>query len=74
VSGPLPAEDVDTFERVALLADGLHPQRTPYDVDEAAATIRATGYPHAEQYVETLRHPPGPDVIIADAEGKEFSD
>jgi predicted phosphodiesterase len=55
-------------------SDGVHPQRTPYDVEEASAAIRATGYPQAERYIDSLVSPPTPDEIIADAEGKQFSD
>ncbi len=55
-------------------ASGVHPQRTPVDLEEAAAFVRSTGYPAAERYVGQLLSPPTPAEIVADAEAKLFSD
>lgn len=57
-----------------LDADGVHPQRTPVDLDEIAARVRATGYPGAERYLTQLLTPPTPAEIVADAEARLFSD
>jgi diadenosine tetraphosphatase ApaH/serine/threonine PP2A family protein phosphatase len=57
-----------------LDADGVHPQRTGYDVDAAVAAVGAGDYPAATRYTDQLRRPPTPAAIVADAESKLFSD
>jgi predicted phosphodiesterase len=57
-----------------LDADGVHPQRTSYDLAAAASAIRAGDYPSAERYATQLTAPPTPAMITADAESKVFSD
>ncbi|MGH3134672.1 MAG: metallophosphoesterase family protein [Gaiellaceae bacterium] len=57
----------------ALLGPGVELRRTEYDLDEAVARIRASGYPRAEQIVEMLTDPPAPAEAIERAEKLEFS-
>ena len=54
---------------------GLHVRQliTPYNYDTARRRTLAAGYPD-ERYLKTLRNPPTPDEIIADAETRLFSD
>jgi hypothetical protein len=44
--------------------------RTPYDVEEAAAAIRATEYPDATDHADQLLDPPDPDEVTAYFEGQ----
>jgi putative phosphoesterase len=48
----------------ALLEDDLELRRTEYDLDAAAARIRTSGWPEAEQFVrENLFERPSPDEV-----------
>ena len=49
----------------ALLGDDVELLRTDYDVESAAAAIRATGFPDAEEHAENLLEPPPPDEVSA---------
>jgi putative phosphoesterase len=44
---------------------GIEPRRTPYDLEAAAARVRATGYPQAEDFAERsiLRPPPEAEMV-----------
>jgi predicted phosphodiesterase len=54
-----------------LDGDGLHLMRTPYDLEAAAARIRATGYPGAEAFAANhVLAPPGEAQMIAAFEQK----
>jgi predicted phosphodiesterase len=54
----------------ALLGPGVELRRTPYDVDEAANRILATGWPQAERFVEeNLRAVPDAAEAVAYFEG-----
>lgn len=48
-----------------LLGPGVEHRRTPYDLEAAAARIRATEYPQAEQFVagSILRPPPAAEMV-----------
>ena len=48
-----------------LLDDDVELLRTDYDVESAAAAIRATGFPDAEEHAENLLDPPPPDEVSA---------
>ena len=51
-----------------LLIDGaVHLQRTAYDLEAAAARIRATGYPRAEQFASASVLAPPPEQQILEA-------
>ncbi|HXG89218.1 MAG TPA: metallophosphoesterase family protein [Vicinamibacterales bacterium] len=51
-----------------LLIDGaIHLQRTAYDLEAAAARIRATGYPQAEQFASASVLAPPPEQQILEA-------
>jgi putative phosphoesterase len=43
----------------AMLGPAVELRSTAYDLDAASAAIRATGFPGADELVETLREPPG---------------
>ena len=49
----------------ALLGDDVEPLRTEYDVERAAAAIRATGYPDADDHAAQLLEPPAADEVSA---------
>jgi predicted phosphodiesterase len=50
----------------ALLGPTVELRRTPYDVEAAAALIRETGFPEAEELVnEALLHPPSAEEVTA---------
>jgi predicted phosphodiesterase len=49
----------------ALLGDDVELLRTDYDIESAAAAIRATGFPDAEEHAENLLAPPPPDEVSA---------
>ena len=54
----------------ALLDDGeVEHRSTPYAVDAAAAAIRTTTYPNAEQLAGWLLEPEDPDEVSAYFEG-----
>jgi len=45
---------------------GIEPRRTPYDLEAAAARIRATSYPQAEDFAErSILHPPPEAEMVA---------
>ena len=46
-----------------LLGDRLEPMRTEYDVERAAATIRASAYADAEEHASQLLEPPDPGEV-----------
>lgn len=49
----------------ALLGPGVQFRRTEYDMDEAAARMRASGCPHVEEiFVDTIMNPPDKDATI----------
>jgi predicted phosphodiesterase len=48
-----------------LLGPGVEPRRTPYDLEAAAARIRATGYPQAEEFAaKSILRPPAEAEMI----------
>jgi predicted phosphodiesterase len=50
----------------ALLGPTVELRRTPYDVEAAAALVRETGFPDAEELVnEALLHPPSAEEVTA---------
>jgi predicted phosphodiesterase len=49
----------------ALLDEDVELLRTDYDVEQAAAAIRATDHPDAEEHASTLLDPPQPDEVSA---------
>ncbi len=49
----------------ALLGDDVELLRTDYDIERAAAAIRASAFPDAEEHAETLLDPPPPDEVSA---------
>jgi len=50
----------------ALLGPTVELRRTPYDVEAAAAIIRETGFPDADELVnEALLHPPSAEEVTA---------
>jgi predicted phosphodiesterase len=50
----------------ALLGPTVELRRTPYDVEAAAALVRETGFPEAEELVnEALLHPPSAEEVTA---------
>jgi diadenosine tetraphosphatase ApaH/serine/threonine PP2A family protein phosphatase len=54
----------------ALLGPTVELRRTPYDVEAAAAIIRETGFPDADELVnEALLHPPSAEEVTAHFEG-----
>jgi putative phosphoesterase len=57
----------------ALLGPDVVLRRTEYDVEEAAARLRASGLPDPEPLVEMLLKPPEPAELIEHAERLEFS-
>jgi predicted phosphodiesterase len=57
----------------ALLGPDVELRRTEYDVDEAVAAYRESGFPEPEPLVELLLEPPGPDEVIEHAEKVVFA-
>jgi predicted phosphodiesterase len=50
----------------ALLGPTVELRRTPYEVEAAAALVRETGFPEAEELVqEALLHPPSAEEVTA---------
>ena len=50
----------------ALLGPTVELRRTPYDVEAAAALVRDTGFPEADELVnEALLHPPSAEEVTA---------
>ena len=47
----------------AMLGPDVELRTTAYDLDAATAAIAATGYPGADELVDTLRNPPGADEV-----------
>jgi diadenosine tetraphosphatase ApaH/serine/threonine PP2A family protein phosphatase len=58
--------------RWALVSDQVQLVTTPYNLDDAEARIRATGYP-AEAYLKTMRRPASPEQRPAELEDLVFS-
>ena len=50
-----------TGARWCLLGPGVELRRTAYDVEVAAARVRASGFPEADEHAEGLLQPPGAD-------------
>jgi diadenosine tetraphosphatase ApaH/serine/threonine PP2A family protein phosphatase len=57
----------------ALLGPDIELRRTEYDLDAAAARIRASGDPFGAELVEMLRTPPSREEAIARAEALVFA-
>lgn len=56
-----------------LLDSEVRLRRTVYDLDEAAARIRATAYPHAEEFAErNVLHPPSERSMLEAYAGVEL--
>jgi putative phosphoesterase len=47
----------------AMLGPDVELRSTAYDLDAAAAAIVSSGYPGADELVDTLRNPPGADEV-----------
>lgn len=47
----------------AMLGPGVEHRSTTYDLDAAEAAVRATGFPGADELVDTLRNPEGADEV-----------
>ncbi|HEX4746786.1 MAG TPA: metallophosphoesterase family protein [Gaiellaceae bacterium] len=69
----VPYEDPPGLARWALFGPDVELRRTPYDVDEAVALMRATDDPRAEVIAGLLLRPPSRDDVIADAEERVFA-
>jgi diadenosine tetraphosphatase ApaH/serine/threonine PP2A family protein phosphatase len=52
----------------ALLGHDVELLRTDYDVEAAAAAVRASGQPNADDAINTLLHPPTAEQASADWE------
>jgi putative phosphoesterase len=57
----------------ALLGPDVELRRTEYDVDEAVAAYRESGFPDPDPLVELLLQPPAPDEVIEHAEKVVFA-
>jgi predicted phosphodiesterase len=57
----------------ALLGPNVELRRTEYDVDEAVAAYRESGFPDPDPLVELLLEPPAPDEVIEHAEKVVFA-
>jgi putative phosphoesterase len=57
----------------ALLGPNVELRRTEYDVDEAVAAYRESGFPDPDPLVELLLQPPAPDEVIEHAEKVVFA-
>jgi putative phosphoesterase len=57
----------------ALLGPHVDLRRTDYDVEEAAAAYRESGFPGAEELVQMLEEPPSPAEVIEHAERVVFA-
>jgi putative phosphoesterase len=58
----------------AVLGPDVELRMTEYGVPETARRIRTTSYPDAARYAGMLEQPPAPEVVVADAERRRFSD
>jgi predicted phosphodiesterase len=56
----MPYED-EPGARWCLLGPGVELRRTAYDVEAAAARVRASGFPEADEHADGLLRPPGAD-------------
>jgi predicted phosphodiesterase len=56
----------------ALLGPDVELLRTDYDVEAAAAAVRASGQPNADEVVETLLHPPTAEQATAEWEAERL--
>jgi predicted phosphodiesterase len=57
----------------ALLGPDVELRRTEYDVEEAVAAYRESGFPDPEPLVELLLEPPAPAEVIEHAEQVVFA-
>jgi predicted phosphodiesterase len=57
----------------ALLGPDVELRRTAYDVDEAVAAYRDSGFPDPEPLVDLLLQPPAPAEVIEHAEQVVFA-
>ena len=57
----------------ALLGPDVELRRTAYDVEEAAAAYRESGFPGADELVQMLEEPPSPAEVIEHAERVVFA-
>jgi predicted phosphodiesterase len=69
----LPYEGQAGFAYWAVLGPDVELRRTAYDVEAAAARMRATDDPSVEAVVELMLTPPSRDEVIADAEERVFA-
>ena len=58
----MPFQDAGAYW--ALLGPGVTLRRTTYDLDQAAARVRATSYPQAEQCAAGILAPPGEQATL----------
>jgi len=65
----MPYED-EPGARWCLLGPGVELRRTAYDVEAAAARVRASGFPEADEHAEVLLRPPGADEATSVFEGQ----
>ncbi len=56
----------------ALLGPGISLRRTSYDLDQAAARVRATAYPQAEQCAAGILTPPGEQATLEQFKNAEL--
>jgi putative phosphoesterase len=57
----------------ALLGPDVDLRRTAYDVEQAAAAYRQSGFPGADELVQMLEEPPSPAEVIEHAERVVFA-
>ena len=62
------------FARWALLGPGVELRRTAFDVEEAAARMRATDDPRGGAIADLLVAPPAREEVVDDAERRVFAD
>lgn len=67
----MPYED-EPGARWCLLGPGVELRRTAYDVDAAAARVRASGFPDADEHAEVLLGPPGAEEATSVFEGQRL--
>ncbi len=69
----IPHTDGPFGARWALIDERVQLMVTPYEIEDAARLVAATGYP-GEQFLKHLRAPIPPAVLIAEVEQLQFSD
>ncbi len=47
-----------------ILGPGVELRHTAYDLDAAAARVRATAYPQAREFAESILHPPSEQAML----------